>query len=65
MAQDCRMCICRTHKGDCTKDSYTDRKGNIYGMARCVIHDKKAKTCPYYWEGEDLREYYEKHPFDD
>lgn len=60
--QDCRLCMCHTNGGRCSKDAHTAKDGKIVGWARCSIHDKKAKVCPYYWESEYLRDYYEEHP---
>lgn len=64
--QDYRMCACRTITGNCTKDAHQEKVGGeLVGMTRCRLHDKTAKNCPYYWESEDLREYYTKHPLAD
>lgn len=62
---DCRLCMCHTVTGNCTKDAHTAKRGEIVGMKRCVIHDKTTTRCPYYWESEDLKKYYDEHPLND
>lgn len=62
---DCRLCMCHTVTGNCTKDAHTEKHGEIAGMKRCVIHDKTTTRCPYYWESEDLKKYYAEHPLND
>lgn len=62
---DCRLCMCHTITGNCTKDEHTGNHGEIIGKARCRIHDKTATRCPYYWESENLKEYYKQHPLSD
>lgn len=61
--QDCKLCSRHTATGNCSKDAHTGKGGKIVGMTRCRLHDKTAKNCPYYFESDDLREYYTKHPY--